>query len=138
MKSIASRAQRLLIFRRLSERNMRIERLLLLSCLLCPGVTWGQEASNADDIREGHRLAAEFCSICHLATPDQAFRPMSGPRAPPFATIVRRKDFTSEWLANFLKTTHRGLDEPNGMANPDLADFQIKQIVAYMMSVRQQ
>ena len=37
---------------------------------------------------------------------------------------------------NFLNTTHRGLDEPNSMPNPDFADFQIKQIVAYLMSVR--
>jgi len=117
---------------------MRIERILLLTCLLYPGLAWSQDATNADDIREGHRLASELCSICHLATPDQAFRPMSRPPAPPFATIIRRKDFTAEWLTNFLKTTHRGLDEPNGMANPDLADYQIKQVVAYMMSVRQQ
>jgi hypothetical protein len=31
---------------------------------------------------------------------------------------------------------HQGLDSPNGMPNPNLADFQIKQIVAYILSLR--
>jgi hypothetical protein len=59
------------------------------------------------------------------------------PPAPPFAKILRRRDLTAEWLTNFLKTTHRGLDEPNGIPNPDLADLQIKQIAAYLISVRE-
>jgi mono/diheme cytochrome c family protein len=117
---------------------MWVQRVLLLACLLYPGLARAQDVGNAEDIREGHRLASELCALCHLATPDQPIRPMSNPPAPPFETIVRRKDFTAEWLTNFLKTTHRGLDEPNGMSNPDLADFQIKQIVAYLMSIHRQ
>jgi len=117
---------------------MRIKHvLLLLTCLLQPGLARSQDTGNAQDIRQGHRLASELCSICHVATPDQATLPIRHPPAPPFATILQRKDLTAEWLTNFLKTTHRGLDEPNGMPNPDLADFQIKQIVAYLMSLHQ-
>jgi mono/diheme cytochrome c family protein len=116
---------------------MRIAQALFVTCLLQSGLAWGQGDDGASDIRDGHRLASELCSICHLATPDQATLPIRHPPAPPFATILQRKDLTSEWLTNFLKTTHRGLDEPNGMPNPDLADFQIKQIVAYLMSVQQ-
>ena len=33
-------------------------------------------------------------------------------------------------------TTHRGLDNPAGMPNPELMDYQIKEIVAYMASLR--
>ena len=61
---------------------------------------------------------------------------MLKPPAPPFATIAQRKDISAESLTNFLKTAHRGLDEPNGMPNPDLADYQIKQAVAYLLSLR--
>ena len=96
-------------------------------------VAWGQEV--ADDVTQGHHLASELCSICHVATPDQATMPIRHPPAPPFAKILQRKDITAGWLTNFLKTTHRGLDEPKGIPNPDLADFRIKQIVAYLMSV---
>jgi cytochrome c1 len=73
-----------------------------------------------------------------VATPDQAALPMLRPPAPPFAKILQRKDLTAEWLSNFLHTTHRGLDAPKNMPNPDLADFQIRQVVAYLMSARQQ
>jgi cytochrome c1 len=62
--------------------------------------------------------------------------PILNPPASPFASIVQRKDFTADWLRNFLTTTHRGLDEPNGMPNPYLVDYQIKQVIAYMMSLR--
>lgn len=116
---------------------MRIERVLLFVCMLPPGLAWSQDAVNSEDIRQGHRLASELCSICHVATPDQATLPIQHPPAPPFATILQRKDLTAEWLTNFLNTTHRGLDEPNGMPNPHLADYQIKQIVTYLMSVHQ-
>ena len=112
---------------------MRIRWALMLACMLKSALAWGQEA--ADDVTQGHRLASELCSICHLATPDQATLPIRHPPAPPFAKIMHRKDITAEWLTNFLKTTHRGLDEPRGMPNLELADFQIKQIVAYLMSV---
>lgn len=116
----------------------RFELALLFLCLSMADLTWGQDARTTEDIRQGHRLASQLCSICHLATPDQETLPMIRPAAPPFAKILQRRGFTAEWLTNFLKTTHRGLDEPKGMPNPDLADFQIKQIVAYLMSMRQE
>jgi cytochrome c1 len=63
-------------------------------------------------------------------------RPILHPPAPPFATIMQRKDVTAESLTNFINKTHGGLDEPNGMPNPNLADYQIKQVVAYLMSLK--
>jgi len=117
---------------------MRTARLVLLSWLLASSAAWSQGADTAETIAEGHRLASRLCSLCHLATPDQATLPLLHPPAPPFATIVRRSDLTADWLTNFLKTTHRGLDEPNGMPNPELADYQTRQIVAYLMSLHQQ
>jgi len=53
------------------------------------------------------------------------------PPAPSFASIVRQKNFDAESLTHFLKTTHRGLDNLKGMPNPDLMDYQIKEIVSY-------
>lgn len=117
---------------------MRIAMLTLLACVLSPGLALSGEAGTTDDIQQGHVLASELCSTCHLATPDQAAPPSMHPPAPPMATILKRKDITAQWLTNFLKTTHRGLDQPKGMPNLDLADFQIKQIVAYLMSVHHQ
>ena len=96
---------------------------------------WGQE-SNTADIRAGHQLAAMLCGTCHVAAPDQPFEPILEPPAPSFDSIVKRKDFSADWLQNFLTTTHRGLDMPKGMPNPYLADYQVKQVIAYLMSLR--
>jgi mono/diheme cytochrome c family protein len=114
---------------------MWIKYALLLGYLLQPGLAWSQDTGSAQDIRQGHHIASVLCSLCHVATPDQATLPIRHPPARPFASILQRKDLTAEWLANFLKTTHGGLNEPDGMPNPDLTDFQIKQIVAYLMSL---
>lgn len=95
---------------------------------------WGQAGS--DDVSKGHYLAVRICSTCHVAAPDQVAKPLLSPPATPLMTIAQRKDLTAAWLENFMATTHRGLDNPKGMPNPDLADYQVKQIAAYVMSLR--
>ena len=97
----------------------------------------GNAAGNAaDEVRKGHQLAALLCANCHVAAPDQPFPPILNPPAPSFASIVARKDFDAEAVAKFITTTHRGLDNPNGMPNPYLVDYQVKEIVAYLLSLR--
>ena len=113
----------------------------LLVCGMTIGSAWAQGAGQggdftAADVRAGHNLAVKVCAVCHLAAPDQSAQPMMRPPAPPFASIMQRNDITADSLRTFIATTHRGLDEPNGMPNPDLADFQVKQAVAYLMSLR--
>jgi len=115
---------------------MRIATMGFVVFWMAVGAAWGEEAGTADDVRAGHQLAALVCGNCHVAAPDQPLAPILNPPASPFASIVQRKDFTADWLRNFVTTTHRGLDEPNGMPNPYLVDYQIKQVIAYMMSLR--
>jgi mono/diheme cytochrome c family protein len=102
------------------------------------GQVLAQQAStlDPDEVQKGHRLAVTLCAICHVAAPDQRFPPELAPPAPSFASIVERKEFNAAWLTHFMTTTHRGLDKPSGMANPELMDYQIKEIVAYMLSIR--
>ena len=99
--------------------------------------TWGQAATppSVEDVQKGHTLATRVCAVCHIAAPDQPSRPMLSPPAPSFASIVRQKTFDARSLTHFLTTTHRGLDKPKGMPNPDLADFQIIEIVAYFLTL---
>jgi mono/diheme cytochrome c family protein len=114
---------------------MRTAAMSLVVLCLTVGSARSQDSA-ADDVQAGHHVASALCSICHVATPDQATQPILHPPAPPFASIVQRKDITADSLRNFLMTTHRGLDHPKGMPNPDLADFQVRQVVAYLMSLR--
>lgn len=95
-----------------------------------------QERDTADDVRKGHELAAMLCSNCHVAAPDQLSMPILNPPAASFASIAQRKDLNAESLEKFVATTHRGLDNPKGMPNPYLVDYQVKQVVAYLLSLR--
>ena len=97
-----------------------------------------QEGNSANEVNKGHELAAIVCSNCHLAAADQRFPPILNPPAPPFTSIAQRKDVTAESLAKFITTTHRGLDNPSGMPNASLADYQVKQVVAYLLSLRKE
>ena len=95
-------------------------------------VVRGQE----NDVQAGHKLAIVVCANCHVAAPDQPNNPILRPPAAPFASIAQRPSFTADWLQDYMKTTHRGLDNPNGMPNPQLLDGQVKQVSAYLLSLR--
>ena len=94
------------------------------------------QAVISDDVRTGHHLASMLCDECHIAARDQAYPPTRDPPASSFESIAQRKDVTTDSLEHFLKTTHEGLDNPKGMENPGLADFQVKALVAYILSLR--
>jgi len=115
--------------------DMRLILTLLAFLLSSIGFAWSQPGSsqNAEDVQKGHALAIKVCAVCHIAAPDQPSKPMLTPPAPAFALIVRQEAFDAESLTHFLATTHRGLDNPKGMPNVDLADYQIKEIVAYFL-----
>lgn len=115
---------------------MRIASKLLVALCFSTCSALGQEVNPADDLRQGHQLAALLCSSCHLAAPDQPYPPESKISAPSFKSIAQRKDVNAQTLRRFLTTTHRGLDNPNGMPRPNLADYQINQVIAYILSLR--
>ncbi len=99
---------------------------------------WGQNhfVTNASDVQQGHALAIRLCGLCHVAAPDQPYKPKMKPPVPSFASIIRRKTFDAQSLTGFLVTTHRGLDHPRGVPNQNLSDVQIEQIVAYQSQLK--
>lgn len=115
---------------------MRIASTSFVALLVGMSLALGQEATTQEDLRQGHQLAAMFCGNCHLAAPDQPYEPVLNPPAPSFASIAQRKGIDAGSLQTFLATTHRGLDKPKGMPPPNLADYQIKQVIAYILSLR--
>jgi cytochrome c1 len=115
---------------------MRIASTWFVVFWMAVSLAWGQEGNTADDVRKGHELAATSCSMCHVAAPDQPFMPIFDPPAPSFESIAQHKDINATSLQTFITTTHRGLDSPKGMPYPYLADYQVKQVVAYLLSLR--
>ncbi len=106
--------------------------------LIDPALGQNDLVPNANDVQQGHALAISLCGICHVAAPDQPYKPKMKPPVPSFASIIRKKTFDAQSLTGFLVTTHRGLDNPRGMPNLNLTDVQIKQIVAYFLSLQSQ
>jgi mono/diheme cytochrome c family protein len=100
------------------------------------GVLDGAASAQENEVEQGHHLATLICSACHVAATDQNFEPILRPPAPPFASIAQRGDVTADFLNTFLTTTHRDITNPKGMPNPMLLDYQIKQISAYILSLR--
>ena len=110
----------------------------LLAVLLASWQARGQESGSATDVREGRDLAIRICANCHVAAVDQPYPPILRPPAASFQSIAQRKDIDREWLEAFLTTTHKGLDNPKGMPNPQLLDNHVRQVVAYLLSLRKQ
>ncbi len=108
----------------------------LVVCCINVCVAWAEDGYAAEEVHKGHHLAIMLCYQCHIAAPDQSYFPTLSPPAPSFESIAQREDISASSLQKFLATTHQGLNNPNGMPNPNLADFQIKQIVAYILSLR--
>lgn len=115
---------------------MRLTWICLVALCIVTCSAWGQVGNTADDVRKGHDLAVTVCATCHVAAPDQIYEPMMKPPAPSFQSIAERKDINANSLQKFMSTTHRGLDHPLGMPNPELMDYQMKQVVAYILSLR--
>ena len=97
-----------------------------------------EEPKKADEIDKGRHLATVVCAVCHVVASDQPDRPRLHPPAPSFQSIAQRKDINAKTLEDFLRTTHRGLDEPKGMPNPILLPSQIKEVSAYLLSLRKE
>lgn len=90
----------------------------------------GQESNPPADARvAGHKFALQVCAACHVVAKDQTTRPILKPPAPSFLRIMRRPSVTEAFLRGFLRTPH------GKMPNPELADFQIDEVVAYMLSL---
>ena len=117
-------------------RVMRTVTFALLGVFVIAKPAWTQEKIDATEVSAGHRLAIIVCANCHLAAQDQPNEPILRPPAEPFASIARKNSVNADWLQSYLKTTHRGLDNPKGMPNPDLLDFQVRQVSAYILTLR--
>jgi cytochrome c553 len=115
---------------------MRIASMWLFVLWMITGSAWGQAVDTTNDVRKGRHLAIMLCTTCHVVAPDQPYAPTLSPSAPSFESIAQRTETDGGSLRKFLTTTHQGLDKPKGMPNPVLADFQIKQISAYLLSLR--
>ena len=117
--------------------SIRILPVCLVGLCLA-GPARSQDAGNQDDVRQGHDLAVKVCAFCHVTANDQDILPILKPPAPSFESIAQRKTINVDALRTFVTTTHRDISSGSlkGMPNPELLDSQVKQVVAYLLSLR--
>lgn len=94
-----------------------------------------QEAT-ADPAAAGHDLALKICANCHVVASDQESAPLLKPPAPSFFAIAARPGATEASLRNFLRNPHAEPRRSSKMPGFMLGDFQITQIVAYVLSLQ--
>lgn len=93
-------------------------------------------ADNADQVANGHRLALEICSACHVAAPDQKAPPILAEPPPSLETLANKPGFTAASVQKFLLTIHLSLANGKDMPNPELTEDQARDLAAYVMSLR--
>lgn len=100
--------------------------LLALAALLLAARPAAAQA--VGDVRAGQRLAATWCSACHVTARDVR-GPASDP-APSFAAIAAMPSATAMSLRAFLQTPHRIMPDYN------LTRRETDDLVAYILSLR--
>jgi mono/diheme cytochrome c family protein len=121
-----------------SEEYMKITALLSLApaLALLGSIAANSEEATSELVIAGHDFALKVCANCHVVAKDQDSVPVLKPPAPSFIAIVARPETTEVSLRSFLSNPHRNLRQNSKMPNFLLADFQINQIVAYLLSLK--
>ncbi len=89
---------------------------------------------DSDRVAAGREFAQRVCGACHVVSPQD--EPVLSPPASSFATLAQRPSLTEQALRQFLATNHSTVGPHEAMPNPRLVDYQIDEIVAFMMSLR--
>lgn len=86
----------------------------------------------------GRDLALHACTGCHVVAADQPYPPIyKGKGHPPaFRDIANRPDVSAAWLRNYLVTLPV-IPKPGQMANPDLSEEDIRDVAAFIMTLRE-
>jgi mono/diheme cytochrome c family protein len=109
---------------------------LLLSILLAGPVSLAQTETGGGRIEAGRKLAGRVCGACHVVEQQRDELPVLAPPGPSFAVLAQRPLLTEATLRDFLGSNHRNMGPHEAMPNPRLADYQIDEIVAFMMSLK--
>ena len=108
--------------------------LLAVSLLFC----WAPhaDAQQAGAVEAGRKFAERVCGNCHVTAAGPTRVPILDPPAPSFVATGRSASLTELHLQQLLTSKHAELGPRAQMPNPELADYQIDEIVAYFMTLK--
>lgn len=89
------------------------------------------------DPAAGRVFALRACTGCHIVAPDQPFKPVfTGPPHPPdFKDIANKPNVTAATLQRHLSSLPAVPQRPS-MANPVLTSQQLRDVTAFIVSLR--
>ena len=96
----------------------------------------GPVDAQSDLVSAGRNFAEMACSPCHVVS-DRYKVPLLRNPGPSFAEIAARTSTTGDSLRTYLRSTHRDMGQSGRMPNPRLLDFEIDEVVAYILSLRE-
>jgi mono/diheme cytochrome c family protein len=104
---------------------------------------WAAPATNAQtkpleaNAEAGRALALRACTGCHVVAPDQPFKPVytGPPRPPDFKEIANQSNLTAASLRHHLETLPVATRDLS-MANPELTSQQTRDVVAFIVTLR--
>lgn len=108
----------------------------LVTLALLAGLALPARAETQDLVAAGRKFASRVCAACHVVTQQRDELPVLSPPAPSLAVLAQRPLLTEQALREFLGSNHRGMGPHEAMPNPRLADYQIDEIVAFMMALK--
>ena len=112
---------------------------IAVSLLLVGGWSIGASVhalSEDTTVSRGHHFALLVCAACHVVATDQGGPPILRTPGPSFEAIANKPETTAASLRVFLTTTHAKIATPTGMPNPQLADYEMDEVISYIMSLR--
>jgi mono/diheme cytochrome c family protein len=117
---------------------MMLRRSALLTLMLSGAFASAVQAETPDRdlIAPGRSFAQRVCGACHVVTPQSKESPLLSPPGPSFAVLAQRPLLTEQALREFLTSNHGTMGPHEAMPNPRLVDYQIDEIVAFMMSLK--
>ena len=115
---------------------LRQSALLTLMLLVAFASPARAETPNGDLVAAGRSFAQRVCGACHVVTPQSRELPLLSPPGPSFAVLAQRPLLTEQALREFLASNHGTMGPHEAMPNPRLVDYQIDEIVAFMMSLK--
>lgn len=92
--------------------------------------------ADPDLVLRGRHLAELVCGVCHIVSPERTDAPFLRNPGPPFAAIAALPSTSEAGLRAYLGSRHPDMGVDRRMPNPRLVDYQIDEVVAYILSLR--
>ena len=92
-------------------------------------------AESGGNAQAGRDVALRSCTGCHDVAADQRFKPVYPRPLPDFKTIANKSNTTTASVRQFLEKLP-AVPKPGQMANPLLSSQDVRDVAAYIVSLR--